>query len=606
MNSIFNKITVKTFQLIIARFPFVSLCALVATLSAIGLIANNFEQVGLIKVFQAFYLGIPLFLSIDLFLESIPYSPKLRRMLHIGAFIVLAIYFLLIGNPLSYAQFTRFIALAISLHLSVSFSPFLLNLKEQNAFWHFNQVIFTRLLISGLYSIVLYMGLSIALLALEQLFGWLIKPGFFYALGVFILGFFNTSFFLFGIPSDFQALRQKEAYPQRLKLFILFVLFPLVFIYLVILYIYGIQMLVPWNLPKGWVAYLIIVFSVSGIFCILLIYPIRDYPHNYWLRQFCQWFYLALLPLIFLLFVSIQRRIYDYGVTEYRYYVALIAIWLTGISTYFLLSKIKNIQYIPISLSLLLLVSAFDPWGAVYVARNSQLMRWHRMMEKYELLKEGKIDTKSSKNAKIPLADLREIEAIIQFLKHRDVLQSLQSYFETDLDSLFRDTVSPFGKEEKITLLLGNEQLTNLLTQTNNHEQINFSVDKSKRLQNIKAYDYMIRVEQYSSDPTPDIQKIIKKEVEIAADFEEYSLKLLDKKSREVLLSFDLQITIQNLIQYHIEETYQIPSAEMTLIEESLRYKAKLVLENVGIIRLTQKDFKLSGFSGTIFLKIQG
>ena len=605
MNSVSGKTTINTFRFIIARFPYVLLCALVATLSALWMVVDHFEKAWLVKTFQAFYLGIPLLLSIDLFLESITPNPKLRRGLHISGFIFILIYYLLIGDPMDYAQLTRFVALVVSLHLLVSFAPFILDLNNQNGFWHFNQAIFNRLLISGLFSSVLYVGLSVALLALEQLFGLSVQPSFFYALGIITLGFFNTSFFLAGIPVDYELLSQKDNYPHRLKTFTMYVLFPLVFIYLVILYVYGLQMLFPFNLPKGWVAYLIIAFSISGIFSILLIHPIRNKAQNYWLRMFCQWYYLALLPLIILLFISIQKRIADYGVTESRYYVGLIAIWLTGIAIYFLFSRVKNIQFIPISLSVLLFVSSFGPWGAVAVARSSQLMRWHRIMKEYELLKEDKIDTKVSRNAQIPLNELREVEAILAFLAQRDQLQHLQNYFEADLDSLFRDTVSPFGNEEKIAILLGNEQLTNIVTQENNHEQIDFSVDQLKKLQNIKPYDYMIQVEQYLSDLSPEIQTIHKTEIEISPDFDEYSLRFLDKKTKEVLLRFDLQITIQNLLQDHLKTTQDIPVAEMTLIEENLHYQAKLILKNVGIIRITKKEFKLSGFSGTIFLKIQ-
>ena len=605
MNSVSGKTTISTFRFVIARFPYVLLCAFVATLSALWAVVVNLENIWLVKIFQTFYLGIPLLLSIDLFLESTTPNPRLRRGLHILGFVFMLAYFFLIANPLGYAQITRFVALVISLHLLVSFAPFILNLNDQNGFWHFNQAIFNRLLISGLFSFVLYGGLSIALLALEQLFGLPIQSSFFYALGIIILGFFNTSFFLAGIPGDYELLSQKDNYPHRLKTFTMYVLFPLVFIYLIILYVYGVQMLFPFNLPKGWVAYLVIAFSISGIFSILLIHPIRNKAQNYWLRIFCQWYYLALLPLIVLLFISIQKRIADYGVTEARYYVGLTAIWLTGIAIYFLSSRVKNIQFIPISLAVLLFVSSFGSWGAVAVARSSQLMRWHRIMKEYELLKGEKIDTKISRNAQIPLNELREVEAILAFLAQRDQLRHLQNYFEVNLDSLFRDTVSPFGNEERITLLLGNEQLTNLVTQENNHEQIDFYVDQSKKLQNIKPYDYMIEVERYLSDLSPEIQIINKTEIEITVDFDEYSLRFLDKKSKEVLLRFDLQITIQNLLQDRLKKKQEIPIAEMTLIEENLNYQAKLILKNVGIIRITKKEFKLSGFSGTIFLKIQ-
>ncbi|MBK8672284.1 MAG: DUF4153 domain-containing protein [Bacteroidetes bacterium] len=56
------------------------------------------------------------------------------------------------------------------------------------------------------------------------------------------------------------------------------------------------------------------------------------------------------MPLIALLFVSIMKRINDYGITEWRYIGFVLGCWLLILSIYFIFSKSKNIFYIPFSL----------------------------------------------------------------------------------------------------------------------------------------------------------------------------------------------------------------------------------------------------------------
>ena len=49
-----------------------------------------------------------------------------------------------------------------------------------------------------------------------------------------------------------------------------FILIPLVGLYLLILYVYGLQILFTWELPKGGLTYLILSFSIAGMLAVLL------------------------------------------------------------------------------------------------------------------------------------------------------------------------------------------------------------------------------------------------------------------------------------------------------------------------------------------------
>ncbi len=127
--------------------------------------------------------------------------------------------------------------------------------------------------------------------------------------------------------------------------------------------------------PVGWVSYLILVYSVLGVLALLLIHPIRNQQGNKWIVGFSSFFYIALIPLLCLLYLAIFKRVNTYGITELRYYVLLLATWLLALNLYFVFSKIKSIKIIPVSLCILALFSTVGPWGAFQWSLRSQQRR---------------------------------------------------------------------------------------------------------------------------------------------------------------------------------------------------------------------------------------
>ncbi|MDH3297373.1 MAG: DUF4153 domain-containing protein, partial [Gemmatimonadota bacterium] len=128
----------------------------------------------------------------------------------------------------------RYMQLSLSAHLLAAFVPFV-RPGELNGFWQYNRTLFLRALITGIYAAVLFGGLSIALVAIEQLFGVDWYNDVYMDLFLTIGFIFTTWFFVSGIPRDVGELEFLDDYPRGLKLFAQFVLIPLVTIYLAIL-----------------------------------------------------------------------------------------------------------------------------------------------------------------------------------------------------------------------------------------------------------------------------------------------------------------------------------------------------------------------------------
>lgn len=379
------------------------------------------------------YLGMLLTISVTLFAERFVMKFSHRTVLAFIAVGLAALYFYSLPESMNTASGIRFAVLAISLHLLVAFAPFILA-DEMNGLWQFNKSLFIRILTSGVYSAVLFGGLALALLAIDNLFEVQIDDEYYFDLWLIIAGVFNTWFFLSGVPENTSALERATDYPKGLKLFTLYVLLPLITVYLVILYAYAAKILLTSHWPVGWVANLVLAFSIFGILSFLLIYPLRDDEANPWVKFYSRLFNFLLVPLIVLLYISIFKRIEEYGITVARYYVLLLALWLTFIAAYNILTGGKRIRVIPLSLCIIGLLSTFGSWGAFAVSHRSQIGELSALFESNSILVNGKVDTTTTHD--VQAADYDRIQSIVNYIEEFHGHQELQQYFDQNIDTL--------------------------------------------------------------------------------------------------------------------------------------------------------------------------
>lgn len=420
-----------------ARFPAVLVIAILGTAVAMILAESPEEpapwEQTLLRLLMSATLGISLLIACAVTAEKQRWSRRLSRVAHLGSAILLAGYYVTLPAVMTTAveaHFFRFALFLIGSHLLVAVLPFPAR-SDGGLFWQYNKTLFLRSLTAGLYTVVLYAGLSVALLAVDSLFGVRIEGERYVQLWIFLLGVFNTWFFLAGIPRDWGT--PEAAYPKGLRMFTQYVLIPLVLIYLLILYAYTVKIIIDWEWPVGWVAYLVLGFSAAGIFSILLVHPVLDRPENGFIRMFSRRYWVALLPMLVLLFLAIARRIAEYGITERRYFVLVLALWLTGVVLYFILSRTKSIRMIPVSLCVLAFGTSFGPWGAFSVSEESQLKRLTGYLTGSDILVEGKVQRAP---AGVDLDTAREVGSILRYLDETHGLSSIQAWFEVDLDTV--------------------------------------------------------------------------------------------------------------------------------------------------------------------------
>lgn len=384
-------------QQVIVRFPFETLAAFVGTYAGFSLVSvssyyNAESYTFWIRILLVSNLSFLLFLGTSLYSESVSSTPPKKWLLK-GVALILTFLLYLLLDPYKTSDEIfglKFLLSSIGLHLCISFAPFI-GKSNADDFWQFNKALFLRFLTSALYSSVLYLGIAAAIATSDYLFETQIDYHIYGWIFVFISGIFNTLFFLAGVPSNLNQPIQDGSYPKGLKIFTQFVLIPLASVYLIILLLYELKIIASWSLPKGWVSNLIIGYAVFGILSTLLIHPIQNKEENKWISIFSKSFYLLLIPLIILLSVAVGTRINNYGITELRYIILALAVWLSFVTIYMLLSKRKSIRIIPISLCLLSLASVYGPQSAFSISEYSQQKRLYNLFKKYNAIRDHKL-----------------------------------------------------------------------------------------------------------------------------------------------------------------------------------------------------------------------
>jgi len=469
-------------QKTVFRFPLEVLTAVIGTVFAIILNEieyNNPNRAFYEKALMSSSLCLVLFLSVSLFFLSSDKKKILRfaASLLLGSLVVAFVFSF--SEKITQTEFQQFFVLNIALHLLVSFAGFLPKKYNQEEFWEFNKQLFLRILTSGLYSVVLYGGLALAILAIEKLFKFDFYDNIYLYIFFTIFGIFNTIFFLNGIPEiDKEDIALELNYPKGLKNFTQYVLLPLISLYLVILICYEAKILVTLSLPVGWVSYLVLAFAITGILSFLLVHPIANENGNLWMRTFNRWFYFLLIPLLLLLFWAILYRINLYGFTHERYYVLLLSIWLAIVVAYFLINKHPKIKFIPISMCLSGLFSIVGPQSADSVSKYSQLWRFESYLQKSE----GK---------KLTFEQEQELSSIVYFLERNYGFEVLLPYANKKLDALYKRDKDPGINQIMASLGYEYQSEYTQRSEVRNSFSYYYYENKDNVVENIHGYDFI-------------------------------------------------------------------------------------------------------------------
>ncbi len=391
------------------RFPLVISSAVVAAGFALALI--DADQPGpLLRGLLSAQLGISLLIALTLFAERLGRG---KLPLGLGGIVLLVLHHFSIPDPMGQAAVARVIQFNLAAHLLVLSLPYL-SRGEDNGFWQMAKSLFLRLLGSLLFTGVLVLGLNVALLALQELFGLNFDGDLYLRIDLLLLFVFNTWYFLGGVPDDRAALERSDDFPRGLKIFAQYILSPLVAVYLALLMAYLVKVIVTTQWPSGWIGWLVSSVAAAGLLSLALLHPLVDRRENRWISTYARAYFILMLPAVVMQLMAIGKRIGQYGITENRYFIGVLALWLLAVSAAGALNRLKSLKPLPLSLCLIALLSSFGPWGAYSISRHSQTGRLEQLLDEAGLRNaEGRIEARAGSANR---ETRRELSAILDYL----------------------------------------------------------------------------------------------------------------------------------------------------------------------------------------------
>ena len=597
------------------RFPWVLLSALVsACLCWVLTVYENSSRMeeSLSRLLLPTVLGISVFFALALWLDRSSLAAYRHWIGLATGMIVLGLFWLSYRQQSPEIYIYRFCQLALAAHLLVAVAPYH---RKGNvvAFWQFSRILFQRILQALLFSSILYAGLAIALWAVQALLdlkvGW--KAYYFLFLAVAYL--FNTWFFLAGIPSKEVKLESDETYPAGLRMFVQFILLPLVTLYVLILYCYLVKILLTREWPRGTIGWLVSIVAVFGMLALLLVHPLRDRPGHRWIQLYSRLFYAGLFPLIVLLLMAIWRRLSEYGLTEDRYFLTALTLWITGIAAYFSFGRQPSIKVIPVSLALVGLLTVAGPWAAYACSRRSQVNRLRLRLEQLGILKDGRIERRS---APVEFNDCKEISALVRYLVDMHGDSILQPWFREDLKRQLEKagdaksgglfSRNTFGRAKVITELMGVPYLDVWQHIAGSKHFYASTNPLWNEVRSIAGYDYLSRFNLYSTNggTASNVIPIGSSRYELFwgpdAQFVEF------RKGKDTLVKLDMGSFLERLRQQTAEGSNTGLSEEVMSLEgESASVRIKLCFENVSGTR-DNSSIRLNNAQGQVLLKLKG
>lgn len=362
-------------------------------------------------------IGILLSLCISLLRERFFSNNRTKTFIsYILGLGILILYYIFLLNDFRDVSIIRYIGTVVFLVLAFFYIP---RLKKYGDIYEYYVIdILSNIFLTAIYSIVLLIGLFFIFFTIDRLFDIVVAGKLYYYTFLLVIFVFAVSFFLSKIPENHREFGG-YSFSKSLRILLSYIVIPLISIYTIILYIYFTKILISWEWPKGLVSHLVLWYSSISVGIIFLTNRIVEEDRvSRWFRKV---FPKVNLPILLMMFISIGQRIGQYGITENRYYILVLGIWVTGMMIYISIKKSIKTIIIPISLSLIVLNSVFGPLSSFTISKFSQNRRLEGILRENGMLENNLIIKKTD----LPLDTQIEISNIISYFDNRYTLSDI-------------------------------------------------------------------------------------------------------------------------------------------------------------------------------------
>ena len=563
---------------VISRFPWPMLAGVVAAAIAIAATVNGGHEEWARAAMVA-ALAISLTIALTLFAEERGWDGRRAALLNLAGIALLALFWAVWPGPDRKYESIRYFQLSASLHLLVATLPLAGGL-ETNAFWQYNRRLFENILRSFVFSMVLFLGLAIALGALDQLFGVDIPSEVYGRLYLVIIFVVNTAIFLSDVPQGLGELSQDRSYPRVLKVFAQYILTPIVFIYHILLLAYLVKIVLGGEWPSGWIGWLVTSVAVAGLLGFLLVHPLREDPEEGWIRAYTRWFFIGLIPAALVLLVAFWKRVLPYGLTELRLLGVLLGFWLLAISISYTLRPRSGIRRIPVTLAALLLVTLYGPLSVTSLSVASQGRR----------LKELVASAHGNTGA------AREASSALRFLLEHGASSQIIAAIPASLPPVRWDSVADnrSRRDSVARLILAKAKLEYVPQYAAGREgYVYFSADRREPV-SLSGYDWMLEA---SVGSTSQIQ-VGQESLSVRFDTTSGTAKVSVGGDT---IRFDLGQLAQRLIADPVLSPHSVPAERLRLDALGERHRGRLALQHLDGSRRGD-SVRVRGWSGQLFV----
>lgn len=381
-------------------------------------------------VIKLLSLFVPLSLLIrELVRERLGSSVSKELGLYLLAGLGLFLYYSLALKKDGNLEYIRLIGLNIAFYLSFLWAK---KLAGEN----FSSYIIKTLgdlILAAIYSLVLFLGLVFIIFTLDSLFNLALEGKLYYYIFLFIGLIFFPLLALARISKEINL--DEYNYPKSLKGLFLYIIIPLALVYLAILYLYFIKIVLTREFPKGLVSNLVLWYSIIVVGIVFFIDRIKEERKIF--KTFTTYMPVLMLPILIMMFISIGIRINQYGLTEKRYFILIMGIWVVGLNLYLAIKKDYRTRLIPISLTIMIILGLVGPVNGSRLSKKSQLGRLDNILRTRGILEDGRILASHDLN----LEDQVSISSILNYLQARDSLEDLdflpQNFNIDDMEEVF-------------------------------------------------------------------------------------------------------------------------------------------------------------------------
>ena len=475
------------------RFPFTIISAILAT---IFLILSTFDEYAeaynnkMLSLGLVFVFGIFLYAFIKLFNEGLRNYYDLKNLKNNNLFKILSY---VITLPILYGIYelvyqenkvlafydNNFIYFTLIAALVVGTS-FVGKFNYHKDFVVYVAKILRAFIISNIYSFIVFVGISGIIFALNSLFKFNFGSSVYLRVAIFSFILFNVVTFF----SDFPKVRDSFTdykYPKAFRILLVYIITPIVIIYTAILLAYFVKILVLWQIPNNLIVNLVIWFAS---FSIVYLFFLSRVDSITFINKFKIVFPFTLFPLLGMMFFAIYLRIKEYGMTENRYIVIAVGLWIFLSLIYYIFYRENSNISIPIFLSVIILITGIGPASATSLSIRSQNARLEKLLRDNKMIagEEIKPNINIESDAKSQIVD------IVSYMVRTDRVDKL-SYMPKDFKLSEDSFTKLFGFSNIIESknYLGYSYTDNLPTDS----ELGFDID-------IEGYKHLIYV--YSLD----------------------------------------------------------------------------------------------------------